>query len=91
MFRRDNLEESCEEFQTLPPCRSELQQHILRTTFIAKMWTYAYSKLASTLSPEECGWSMTEMGSFEFQWFVGSQVSESVEDIELEEDTEENG
>ncbi|XP_050339343.1 uncharacterized protein LOC126765678 [Bactrocera neohumeralis] len=39
----------------LPPCRSELQQHLLRTKYIACWWRNAHNRILTELSPTDYG------------------------------------
>ncbi|XP_049316678.1 uncharacterized protein LOC125779383 [Bactrocera dorsalis] len=64
----------------LPPCRSELQQHLLRTKYIACLWRNAHNRILTELSPTDYGWKNVD-GKLEPTWFVGNQLPEAYEDI----------
>ncbi|XP_057662724.1 uncharacterized protein LOC130897822 isoform X2 [Diorhabda carinulata] len=64
----------------LPPCRSELQQHLLRTKYIACLWRNAHNRIPTEMSPLEYGWRNVD-GKLEPTWFLGNQLPEAYEDI----------
>ena len=53
----------------LPPCRSELQQHILRTKYIACLWNNAHKRILTQMSPTNWGWINVDK-KLEPSWFV---------------------
>lgn len=57
----------------LPPCKRELQQHLLRTTYIAQLWSNANLAIPNSSSPTDYGWVEQE-GKFIFKWFQGEQL-----------------
>lgn len=67
---------------SLPPCSSELQPHIRRTAYIAKLWTNAYSQSQVDLDVSTCGWNLSNDGNeLQFSWFDGEQLPASISDI----------
>lgn len=51
----------------LPPCRSSLQQHIMRANFVAKTWKSALSAVIEMARPDRNGW-LLEDGYYVFCW-----------------------
>lgn len=89
-----NFDGSC-----LPPCRRELWQHFLRTYLITKMWMNSTEKelfIMDTSSeyeekqyllPTEYGWTLNkDDNSYEFKWFDGLQLPDTVKDVIIESD-----
>ncbi|KAJ8677787.1 hypothetical protein QAD02_013574 [Eretmocerus hayati] len=70
----------------LPPCKLELQQHIKRTIYIAKIWSNAHLQKPSELSATDHGWIEVD-GKLHFKWFEGDQVPSSVGDVLTQEHT----
>lgn len=79
---KNNIDESA-----LPPCQSELQQHFLRSTYIAHLWTNAHRRIPSELCPEDSGWNECE-NKYIFNWFEGEQLPSSIDYISFEQDKE---
>lgn len=76
------LKKKCNfEGSSLPPCKSELHQHLLRTSYIAQMWTHASQRITSIVPPFDYGWQV-EDGKYTFKWFDGEQLPK-VDDITL--------
>lgn len=44
---------------TLPPCKAELKQHLLRTQYITSIWRNGYLRFPSSLTPNRNGWTLT--------------------------------
>lgn len=71
----------------LPPCKSELRQHILRTSYIAQLWTHSHCRIPTLSSPKDFGWEEEE-NRYNFKWFEGDQlprldeISSSQDEIE---------
>ncbi|KAK9753732.1 hypothetical protein QE152_g1802 [Popillia japonica] len=42
---------------SLPPCKVELQQHLLRVRYVTKLWRNAHLKHTTSLSPVASGWT----------------------------------
>ncbi|KAL4714604.1 hypothetical protein ACJJTC_002169 [Scirpophaga incertulas] len=59
----------------LPPCKTELEKHLLRTKYIAQVGANAHTKTPTELNPADCGWYEDE-GRFQFSWFSGNQLPE---------------
>ena len=57
----------------LPPCQSELFQQVLRTRFIACLWSNAYKANIIDLLPTDYGWRVVD-GKYEMIWFAGDQL-----------------
>lgn len=67
---------------SIPPCKSELFQQVLRTHYISRIWKNAHMKEPTSLSPTEYGWM--EIGNcYVFKWFEGDQLPSSVSDLIL--------
>lgn len=60
----------------LPPCQSELLQHVLRTRYIACLWRNAHKSNITDMSPTDYGWTDVN-GKLEMTWFVGDQLPEA--------------
>ncbi|RVE43035.1 hypothetical protein evm_012306 [Chilo suppressalis] len=70
-----NLQLSNYDACNLPPCKTELEKHLLRTKYIAQVWSNAHTKTPTELNPTDCGWYEDE-GRFQFLWFSGNQLPE---------------
>ncbi|XP_041981090.1 uncharacterized protein LOC121736526 [Aricia agestis] len=70
-----NLQLSNYDACNLPPCKTELEKHLLRTKYIAQVWSNAHTKTPTELNPADCGWYEDE-GRFQFSWFSGNQLPE---------------
>ena len=68
----------------LPACDSELQQHIRRTAYISQIWNNVHLKVATSLSPLDCGWIVDENEKYCFHWFSGDQLPQSIDEITLD-------
>lgn len=62
---------------SMPPCKIELTQHLLRPQYITSIWGSAHLKIPTSLLPEYNGWKNTE-NVYTFQWFEGEQFPASV-------------
>lgn len=71
----------------LPPCQRELQQQLLRSTYITNIWRNSHLKEPTTLIPENNGWKLID-GQYNFNWFEGDTVPSSIYDILLQESTD---
>lgn len=69
---------------SLPPCHSEMLQHLLRSMYIATMWRNAHKKVPTSLKPENCGWLIADE-KYQFKWFDGQQLPSTVKDVIHEE------
>lgn len=69
---------------SLPPSQSELHQHLLRGRYITNIWLNAHKKVPTELVATEHGWELGEDNSYKFKWFEGPQMPESVQDILLD-------
>ncbi|KAL4718510.1 hypothetical protein ACJJTC_002713 [Scirpophaga incertulas] len=63
-----------------PPCKAELQQHFLRTAYIAHLWSHAHRAMPTDLLPTEYGWEESEE-KYYFKWFTGDQLPLSITSI----------
>nr|CAH7764796.1 unnamed protein product [Callosobruchus chinensis] len=70
----------------LPPCKIELHQHLLLTTYIANIWAHAHLKLPTTLHPTGFGWEEKENKKFIFKWFESEQLPANLGDITIEDE-----
>ncbi|XP_053954504.1 uncharacterized protein LOC128860783 [Anastrepha ludens] len=62
---------------SLPPCKTELHQQLLRAQYIGNTWRNAYLKSPTCYIPESNGW--VRNGQFlSFNWFDGDQFPQSV-------------
>ncbi|GFY62638.1 uncharacterized protein TNIN_117071 [Trichonephila inaurata madagascariensis] len=78
----DNFEKKCQSFDSasLPPCKAELYQHLLRVRYVTKFWKNAHLKTPSSLSPLASGYTIND-DKYDFVWFTGEQFPSSVADI----------
>lgn len=65
---------------TLPPCKRELEQHILRAAYIGNLWSNAYTPTPSGLDVTRYGWVHKD-GTYTFNWYEGEELPECVADI----------
>ncbi|KAL4720721.1 hypothetical protein ACJJTC_002085 [Scirpophaga incertulas] len=63
-----------------PPCKAEVQQHFLRTAYIAHLWSHAHRAMPTDLLPTEYGWEESEE-KYYFKWFTGDQLPLSITSI----------
>ncbi|GFU86407.1 TRAS3 protein [Trichonephila clavipes] len=72
----------CRSFDSssLPPCKAELYQHLLRVRYVTKFWRNAHLKNPSSLSPLASGWIVND-DKYDFVWFAGEQFPSSAADI----------
>ncbi|KAI4455791.1 transposase is4 [Holotrichia oblita] len=56
---------------SLPPCKVELQQHLLRVRYVTKLWRNSHLKHTTSLSPVASGWTIND-NKYDFVWFVGA-------------------
>lgn len=73
-----------------PPCQRELEQHFMRTRYIASVWGNAELKIPTETIPEECGWRK-ENSAYEFHWFEGPQWPSRIKDVIVNEVAEKKG
>ncbi|GFX87618.1 uncharacterized protein TNCV_2465111 [Trichonephila clavipes] len=84
----DNFEKKCQSFDSssLPPCKAELYQHLLRVRYVTKFWRNAHLKNPSSLSPLASGWIVID-DKYDFVWFAGEQFPSSAADIVIKKPT----
>ncbi|GFY20228.1 uncharacterized protein TNCV_208601 [Trichonephila clavipes] len=84
----DNFEKKCRSFDSssLPPCKAELYQHLLRVRYVTKFWRNAHLKNPSSLSPLASGWIVND-DKYDFVWFAGEQFPSSAADIVIKKPT----
>ncbi|GFT36294.1 uncharacterized protein TNCV_3464601 [Trichonephila clavipes] len=84
----DNFEKKCRSFDSssLPPCKAELYQHLLRVRYVTKFGRNAHLKIPSSLSPLASGWIVND-DKYDFVWFAGEQFPSSVADIVIKKPT----
>lgn len=61
---------------------AELYQHILRTSYIAHLWSHAHQSVPSELSPLDYGWR-EENNKYTFKWFDGDQVPPTISGVTI--------
>lgn len=61
------------EGSVLPPCKLELRQQLLRSSYIAQLWTHASHQNPTVSSPTDYGWK-EENNKYVFNWFDGDQM-----------------
>ncbi|CAH2015292.1 unnamed protein product [Acanthoscelides obtectus] len=78
----ENFEKKFRNFDSssLPPCKAELQQHLLRVRYVTKLWRNAHLKHPTSLSPVASGWTIKD-NKYDFVWFLGEQLPSSIADI----------
>ncbi|GFU16204.1 uncharacterized protein TNCV_2405991 [Trichonephila clavipes] len=84
----DNFEKKCRSFDSssLPPCKAELYQHLLRVRYVTKFWRNTHLKNPSSLSPLASGWIVND-DKYDFIWFAGEQFPSSVAGIVIKKPT----
>lgn len=72
----------------MPPCKAELQQHLLRIYYIANLWANSHRQIPTDLDPLNYGWEDID-NKYCFKWFTGEQLPTLVDDITVgsQEDT----
>lgn len=68
---------------SLPPCESELYKQYLRACYIAQIWSHANLKVPTTEEPTDYGWEEID-NRYEFDWFSGTQLPTSIEEITIQ-------
>ncbi|KAK0169481.1 hypothetical protein PV328_011986 [Microctonus aethiopoides] len=58
----------------------ELLQHVLRTRFIACLWSNAHNAKMIDLQPTDYGWKNAD-GKFIIIWFLDDQLPKTYEDV----------
>ncbi|XP_045463775.1 uncharacterized protein LOC123673332 [Harmonia axyridis] len=78
----DNFEKKFRNFDpsSLPPCKAELYQHLLRIRYVTKFWRNAHLQHPTSLSPQASGWTIND-DKYDFIWFVGEQLPSFIADI----------
>ncbi|GFV61712.1 uncharacterized protein TNCV_188701 [Trichonephila clavipes] len=71
---------------SLPPCKAELYQHLLRVRYVTKFWRNAHLKNPSSLWPLASGWIVND-DKYDFVWFAGEQFPSSAADIVIKKPT----
>ncbi|RVE48990.1 hypothetical protein evm_006348 [Chilo suppressalis] len=64
---------------TLPPCKAELHQQLLRAQYVTSIWRNAHLRFPSNLEPTEHGWQLKE-DKLDFYWFDGDCMPQLVID-----------
>ncbi|GFS76305.1 uncharacterized protein TNCV_4668291 [Trichonephila clavipes] len=84
----DNFEKKYRSFDSssLPPCKAELYQHLLRVRYVTKFWRNAHLKNPSSLSPLASGWIVND-DKYDFVWFAREQFPSSAADIVIKKPT----
>ena len=74
----------------IPPCRSSLEQKILRAKFVANMWMHASSpRPCHEMDPKNFGWRQTD-GMYERIWYTCPMLPTNIEIEESEGNGEES-
>ncbi|XP_053960384.1 uncharacterized protein LOC128864653 [Anastrepha ludens] len=74
---------------SLPPCKTELYNHFLRTCYISEIWSQAHLKVPTVNEPSDYGW--VEINNrYEFMWFSGTQLPTSIDQITQSEEDDDN-
>ncbi|KAK4873797.1 hypothetical protein RN001_013157 [Aquatica leii] len=73
----------------LPPCKSELYEHFLRSCYIAQLWSHAHLKVPITDEPSNFGWVEID-NRYELKWFSRSQLSTSINQITIQHETDDD-
>lgn len=73
---------------SLPPCKVELYEHFLRARYITNIWLNAHKSVPTILIPTDYGWKLANDNSYKFKWFNGQQLPETIRDIVLEDESE---
>lgn len=68
---------------SFPPCLAELEQQVLRATYITSVWMNAEKSIPTNFDPMDYGWK-NENGLISFKWFDGDEMPEKVFDIVAE-------
>ncbi|KAG5886388.1 hypothetical protein JTB14_033599 [Gonioctena quinquepunctata] len=64
---------------SIPPCKSELYQQLLRAHYISSLWINAHKKQPTNLDPLEYGW-IEQDNTYAFKRFEGDQLPSFVSD-----------
>ena len=65
----------------LPPCRSSLQMHCMRSNYVAFTWKTAYVPFQNLQSPAGIGWIVKASGELEVQWTSGRILPQQLADV----------
>lgn len=82
-FQKKNLQNF--DASSIPPCAAELRPQLLRSMYIARLWSHAHKKIPTNLVPEDCGWVIVD-SKYQFQWFDGPQIPSSVKDVIIDQE-----
>ena len=70
---------SCKvEPETLPPCRSSLQLHVLRANYQAAIWRRSLLANTSISSPNGNGWKVSNNGEITIEWLGSKPAPEEM-------------
>lgn len=73
---------------TLPPCQSELEQHLKRTGYISHLWRHSHLSVPIQFSPVEYGWEEVD-NKYIFKWFEGDEVPQTVSEVSIQNELDE--
>ena len=62
---------------TIPPCHRELDQHVRRSAFVARMWGKANGPVIDKAPTYDDGWETID-DKYKIVWFVGEQLPEEL-------------
>ena len=75
---------------SLPPCQAELEMHLKRTSFVAKMWTNAHLASIMVHPSEKDGWKLMAQ-KHEPIWHGGERLSPNLEIHDSTNEEEDDG
>jgi hypothetical protein len=72
----------------LPPCRSSLRMHCMRSNYVAYTWKTAHVPFQNLQSPAGIGWIFGAGGKLEVQWTSGRILPQQLADVLYGSETE---
>lgn len=69
---------------TIPPCKAELYQQLLRVSYVADIWCNAHLKVPIVHeNASHHGWDLSDNG-YTFKWFDGEAMPNTINEIVLQ-------
>jgi len=71
----------------LPPCRSSLKMHIMRTNYVTTIWKQAHVAEPKLQSPDGSGWKIDQTGNITVEWNSSSIMPQDLIDVIIADST----
>ena len=84
---KQNFDKAVQNFDasTIPPCKAELFQQLLRVEYVNNIWSNAHLKVPSAYDTASGhGWDLSDEGCYVFKWFDGEATPNTIAEIVLQ-------